>query len=104
MSGILLVLVVLALLWWFNRHWKPKKSYVVKTDKRITYRELASKRHKIHIAQKMIVLGLVENPTTAADRILMLIYDGLDVQENPTMARVAYLYGLDPLKQGFVGY
>ena len=100
------VVAILALLtfWLVQPGKKTRTAIVVKGNKQITYIELANKRHNFHTARNMIALGLVCAPTTAADRHLSMIYDGVDTSESPTTARVADLYDLNPTRQGFVGY
>jgi len=76
----------------------------VENKKQLTYKELAKKRHNIHTAKNLILLGLVKPPKNNHERILQATYDGV-IDDNDEHARkIGLSYGLVPGRANFVGH
>ena len=110
MHWLLAVIISAGVYWWVS---KPQRAYkaahekhrihVAQTDKRITYLELASKRHNLRTARNMIHLGLVEAGPGPDEKHLQLIYDQNWTLNTRRQHLLAYRYGLVPSAPNYVG-
>ena len=106
--------VVLALIIWAasssakRQADRQAEDYVKRVDaskkKRLTYVELANKRHNIHTAKNIIALGLVKPPRHQLERVIQAAYDGVYNENDDYATQTASFFGLIPERANFVGH
>jgi len=79
------------------------KKRIKNQDHRITYKELAEKRHDLTTARALIKLGLVRRGPDPMEEQIKDIYAGVDFSNNFRYNAIASTYGLHPDDPSFVG-
>jgi len=104
--SLAITLVICALLYYWadtpqrkiREHEKREnlKKRIKNQDHRITYSELAAKRHDLTTARALIKLGLVRESSDVTDTQIKDIYNGIDFSNNFRYNTIAGTYGLHP--------
>lgn len=107
MTWLVLIVLVLIIFWMLDKGSRTHKKAVLRNRQRIsgekiTFTELANKRHNIRTAHNMIKLGLVRSNSIDDDRISYL-YSGGDHLESHRLHLLAHRYGLIPGSMNYVG-
>lgn len=111
MIWVIVVLAAMIIFWMVD---KPRRAHrnahrkrhihLRETDERLTYTDLANKRHNLRTARNMIKLGLVRQGLDINEQHLYLIFDGVPPQTSARSMKLARQYGLLPGEPGFVGF
>ena len=107
MTWVFLALVLFVLYWLSSSTQRKHAAVTEKNNVRvhgnkITYTELAQKRHNIHTAQNLIKLGLV-HIQSIDDKKLSYLYAGGSPAKCRRTHLLAHKYGLTPKSSHYVG-
>lgn len=103
----LIVAIMAMVIFWMvdkpHRAHRKRQIHLRETDERLTYTDLAHKRHNLRTSRNMIKLGLVRQGLNIDEQHLYLIYDGVPPQNSARSMKLARKYGLLPGEPGYVG-